>query len=184
MDDTYPEPILILMEFIRTFGYQREKIKSDKIWLTASHGVRDISDKYPREVQQIIDNLAKDGIYFEVITPELEILCEGLALKTAIEDASDVPSEIFDLDMVGNWAWGNGSAQGEINGLVKSIPFGLNTLKEYLVSTTHHCHHSHIQILGEGRKQRVYIPNSRHLETVFEELRDNFSKKVRDGGLE
>jgi hypothetical protein len=107
------------------------------------------------------------------LSAEEESEYESLAVRNAIRMAADTPSGVVGKELIGNLAWGNGSVQGRITekaGMTYA-PVGLKTLKTCLVERLEKGLYPGVEIVGEGRKQKVFFDSAKSFESVMTGLR-------------
>lgn len=150
------------------------------IYGVASETMRNLYDEFPEKMGELISGLTAQDIHISILTAAEEAEYESIAVRNAIRMCSDAPSEVSTMELVGNLAWGNGSVQGRNSNKVglSYAPVGLKTLKTILEDRISKGIYPGVEVVGEGRKQKVFFPDSTTLNSVILGLRTVLLEKL------
>lgn len=150
------------------------------IYGVASEAMRNLYNESPEKMGKLISGLQSQDIYINILTVAEEAEYESIAVRNAIRMCSDAPSEVFNMELVGNLAWGNGSVQGrnKYKEGLSYAPVGLKTLKKVLEERISKGIYPGVEVEGEGRKQKVFFPDCATLNSVILGLRTVLLEKL------
>lgn len=151
-------------------GVHNEGNHHGKIHIAGCQALRTFRASNMDLYQQIKNILETKNIFLEVVEQEYESACEMQAVKTAIETC--VGSQLEDMELFGNFAWGNGSTQArELDGTTYNYECGLNTWKNVVrneIGPDEEQRLGGITITGEGRKEKLEIQTVEDFDALVE----------------